>query len=130
MKRRKITHDDGVAAIIRVVSAQNVDDIDEQDIQLVCRYLLQELEISAEGASVEVRIPPYGAIQCIQGSNHRRGTPPNVVEMPPMVWIKVATGQIDFLDHISSGDIYGSGEHFASVANFLPIVPLCSLKSL
>ena len=46
----------------------------------------------APGASVELRIPPFAAVQCISGPEHRRGTPPNVVEADPRTWLLLVTG--------------------------------------
>ena len=54
------------------------------------RYLLQEIEVRHPGGTVELRVPPYGAVQCIAGMDHRRGTPPNVVEINPELFIELA----------------------------------------
>ena len=56
------------------------------------RYLLQVLAEGAPGNSVEVRVPPFGAVQCIEGPGHTRGTPPNVVETDALTWLAIATG--------------------------------------
>ena len=56
------------------------------------RYLLQVLADEAPGNSVEVRVPPYGAMQAIEGPRHTRGTPPNVIEMDAATWLALATG--------------------------------------
>ena len=56
------------------------------------RTLLTVLAERAPGRSVEVRVPPYGAVQCVTGPRHTRGTPPNVVEMDPATWLALATG--------------------------------------
>lgn len=58
------------------------------------RYLLQEIEIRHPGGTIELRVPPYGAVQCVAGLEHRRGTPPNVVEMTPELFIQLAQGEI------------------------------------
>jgi hypothetical protein len=60
------------------------------------RYLLQEIEIRHPGGTVELRVPPYGAVQCIAGMDHRRGTPPNVVEITPELFIELALKRIGF----------------------------------
>jgi hypothetical protein len=60
------------------------------------RYLLQEIEIRHPGGTVELRVPPYGAVQCIAGMDHRRGTPPNVVEIIPELFIELALKRISF----------------------------------
>jgi hypothetical protein len=56
------------------------------------RYTLEELGARAPGRSVEVRVPPFGAVQCVAGPTHTRGTPPNVVEADPETWLLLATG--------------------------------------
>jgi hypothetical protein len=66
------------------------------------RYLLQEIEIRHPGGTVELRVPPYGAVQCIAGMDHRRGTPPNVVEIIPELFIELALKRISF-DEVPMG---------------------------
>jgi hypothetical protein len=73
------------------------------------RVLLAELAHRAPGRSVEVRIPPFGAIQCVAGPRHTRGTPPNVVETDPMTWLLVATGRLTWVDAVASGKVHASG---------------------
>ncbi|MDR0950282.1 MAG: sterol carrier family protein [Candidatus Ancillula sp.] len=95
------------------------------DKKTAVRWTLQILEDKAPGSTVEVRVPPYGAIQCISdGSNHRRGTPPNVVEMSPEVWLGVATGKMDYNIEVSNGNIMTSGAHAGEVERLLPLVVL------
>ena len=55
-------------------------------------YLLGLLAADAPGRAVEVRVPPYAAVQAIAGPRHTRGTPPNVVETDPVTWVRLATG--------------------------------------
>src|SRR3712207_5747141 len=73
------------------------------------RALLTELARRAPGRSVEVRVPPFGAIQCVAGPRHTRGTPPNVVEVDPMTWVLVATGRLSWADAVADGRIRASG---------------------
>ncbi len=82
-----------------------------QDANFACavRFLLEELASIAPGNSVEVRVPPLGATQCIEGPRHTRGTPPNVVEMSPEVWFGLATGGLDWAAAASAGKIHASG---------------------
>ncbi len=86
------------------------------------RYLLQLLDEKAPGNSVEVRVPPFGAVQVIQGPRHTRGTPPNVVEMDAATWIAVATGAERWADAAASGRIHASGTR-ADLAEVLPLRP-------
>lgn len=73
------------------------------------RTLLRTLATSAPGRSVEVRVPPYGAVQCGQGPRHARGTPPNVVETDPLTWVEVATGRISWARAVREGRVRASG---------------------
>jgi hypothetical protein len=84
------------------------------------RALLAVLAERAPGRSVEVRVPPYGAIQCIAGPRHTRGTPPNVVEMSPDVWIALASGRLEWGAAITEGCIRVSGVR-ADLSGHLPL---------
>jgi Bacterial SCP ortholog len=87
------------------------------------RALLTELARRAPGRSVEVRIPPFGAIQCVAGPRHTRGTPPNVVETDPMTWLLVATGRLSWADATEQGRLRASGIR-TDLSEFLPLGPL------
>lgn len=84
------------------------------------RALLAALVARAPGRSVEVRVPPYGAVQCVEGPRHTRGTPPNVVETDPVTWIEVATGRRGWVDAVSAGRIRASGTR-ADLSAYLPL---------
>ena len=84
------------------------------------RYLLQALADSAEGNSVEVRVPPFGAVQCIEGPGHTRGTPPNVVEMDARTWIELATGALSWSEGRAAARISASGQR-ADLSGHVPI---------
>ncbi|WP_370461661.1 sterol carrier family protein [Micromonospora sp. WP24] len=84
------------------------------------RVLLTALAERAPGRSVEVRVPPYGAIQCLPGPRHTRGTPPNVVEMDPQTWLAVATGRLDWAEAVTEGRVRVSGIR----ADLSPHLPL------
>ncbi|RSM56445.1 hypothetical protein DMB66_34575 [Actinoplanes sp. ATCC 53533] len=86
------------------------------------RALLAELARTAPGRSVEVRIPPFGAIQCVAGPRHTRGTPPNVVETDPMTWLLVATGRLTWVDAVASGRVRASGIR-TDLTSYLPVHP-------
>lgn len=85
------------------------------------RALLAELSARAPGRSVEVRIPPFGAIQCVAGPRHTRGTPPNVVETDPTTWLLVATGRVGWNDAVHDGRIRASGVR-TDLSEYLPLV--------
>jgi len=89
------------------------------------RTLAGILESQHPGRSVEVRVPPYAAVQCgvgDPGPKHTRGTPPNVVETDPLTFLRLATGRITWVDAISYGTVHASGLR----ANLDPALPLLS----
>jgi hypothetical protein len=88
------------------------------------RLTARTLAAMAPGASVEVRVPPFVAVQCIPGPEHRRGTPPNVVETDPRTWLLLATGLLDAADAEVSGALRLSGARAGEVAQWLPLVTL------
>jgi len=84
------------------------------------RFTLEELADVAPGNSVEVRVPPDGAVQAVQGPRHTRGTPPNVVETDPHTWLGLATGTLTWDDAVEAGLVHASGER-ADLADLLPL---------
>jgi hypothetical protein len=76
----------------------------------------------APGASVEVRVPPFVAVQCISGPEHRRGNPPNVVETDPRTWLLLATGLLEVADAAASGALQLSGSRAGEIGQWLPLV--------
>jgi uncharacterized protein (TIGR03083 family) len=83
------------------------------------RALLDVLAERTPGRSVEVRVPPYGAVQCIAGPRHTRGTPPNVVEMAPLTWLRLATGRMTW--QTAQAQVEASGER-ADLSAVLPLL--------
>jgi hypothetical protein len=86
------------------------------------RALLAELGERAPGRSVEVRVPPYGAIQCVEGPRHTRGTPPNVIETDPLTWVALACGRLSWAAAKAAGRIAASGIR-ADISDLLPLWP-------
>ena len=86
------------------------------------RALLAALVARAPGRSVEVRVPPYGAVQCVAGPRHTRGNPPNVIETDPLTWLRLATGKLAWSDAVRSGAVTASGIR-ADISDLLPLVP-------
>jgi hypothetical protein len=86
------------------------------------RFTLEELESRAPGRTLEVRVPPYGAVQCVEGPRHTRGTPPNVIETDAQTWLDLATGQADWVGAVSAGTVRASGLR-ATLADLLPLLP-------
>ncbi|HEX2773798.1 MAG TPA: sterol carrier family protein [Micromonosporaceae bacterium] len=83
------------------------------------RALLADLAERAPGRSVEVRVPPYGAIQCGAGPRHTRGTPPNVIETDPLTWVALATGRLSWTEALATGRVRASGNR-ADISAYLP----------
>jgi hypothetical protein len=75
----------------------------------------------APGHSVEVRVPPFAAVQCIEGPRHTRGTPPNTVETDARTWIALAIGRLSWADAVSSGAVRASGSRAGEVGDQLPL---------
>jgi hypothetical protein len=95
---------------------------DRSTLRDATRALLAELARRAPGRSVEVRIPPFGAIQCVPGPRHTRGTPPNVVETDPITWLLVATGRLSWAAAVASGRVHASGIR-TDLSDYLPVHP-------
>ncbi len=82
--------------------------------------LLDLLAAGAPGRAVEVRVPPFAAIQCVEGPRHTRGTPPNVVETDAPTWIRLGTGRLAWATAAADGLIRASGPR-ADLAAYLPL---------
>ena len=120
---KKIGLDEGRAALAAVSTAAAASVKPARtDLATAVRYLLQLLVEKAPGGSVEVRVPPFGAVQVIEGPRHTRGTPANVVETDPQTWIALATGAEQWADAAASGRIVASGIR-ADLRELLPLRP-------
>lgn len=119
MARARIPSDAGRAAVRDAVRGATQAP-DRETTARAVRYLLQRLADTAPGNSVEVRVPPFGAVQCVTGPRHTRGTPPNVIEMTSEVWLELATGTRDWASAISGGMVAASGSR-ASLEGLLPL---------
>ena len=80
------------------------------DLKLLVKHYLALLEERAPGRSVEVRVPPYAAVQVVEGVRHTRGTPPAVVETDAETWIALATGSMAWVDALTDARVVASGE--------------------
>ena len=92
------------------------------------RLTARTLAAAAPGKSVEVRVPPFVAVQCVSGPRHTRGTPPNVVETDPRTWLLLVTGLTGFDEASSGGRLSLSGSRAGAVASLLPLVRLSAGK--
>ncbi|CAB4549662.1 MAG: hypothetical protein F2542_01125 [Actinobacteria bacterium] len=116
MLRRKISLTDGQAAI----ASYQAGSATSQELATAVRFLLEELGTRNPGAAVELRVPPLGAVQCVAGPTHTRGTPSNVVELGPEAWLSLALGTESFEELISKGLLTASGNR-SDLADLFPI---------
>ena len=90
------------------------------DLRLLTKHFLAVLEQRAPGRSVEVRVPPYAAVQVVPGVRHTRGTPPAVIEMDADTWLALATGELAWAEAEATGRVRASGER-ADLSAYLPL---------
>jgi putative sterol carrier protein len=81
---------------------------------------LATLQSRAPGRAVEVRVPPYAAVQVVGGGTHTRGTPRAVIEMDAETWLALATGALSWADAVADGRVHASGER-ADLSAYLPL---------
>jgi hypothetical protein len=96
------------------------DPDDRAALRLLTKHYLAVLSQQAPGGAVEVRVPPYAAVQCIPGTSHTRGTPPAVVETDAVTWIALASGELAWKAATDAGRISASGER-SDLSAYLPL---------
>ncbi|MEO7350037.1 MAG: sterol carrier family protein [Terrimesophilobacter sp.] len=116
MGRVRISSASGEAAVRACLTAP----VDRDVTALAVRYLLQVLSDAAPGNTLEVRVPPFGAMQCVEGPRHTRGTPPNVIELDAATWIALATGSLTWSRALSDDRVAASGSR-ADLDGLLPL---------
>jgi len=116
--RRRTDPDAGRAAV--AAWRADPEGVDSATRGTAVRYTLEELGARAPGRSVEVRVPPYGAVQCLEGPRHTRGTPPNVVESDAETWLRLATGDQRWAQALAGGRLRVSGTR-ADLDALLPL---------
>ncbi|MEV6772860.1 sterol carrier family protein [Nocardia sp. NPDC051030] len=110
-----------VAAVGEWLRDESVGAPARAELAAAVRGTARALAADAPGASVEVRVPPFVAVQCIEGPRHTRGTPPNVVETDARTWLLLATGLLTFEEAVESARVTASGSRAAEVARWLPV---------
>lgn len=113
-----VVHADDLA---RSLPERPAPDPGRQGERLAVRVLLDVLAERAPGRSVEVRVPPHAAVQCIPGPRHTRGTPPAVIELTPTTWLRLASGRTTWDDAVSGGHVQVSGQR-ADLAPYLSLL--------
>lgn len=116
--RLRLADPDELAAALDRIRAGGEE---RTDLKLVVKHVLAVLEQRAPGHSVEVRVPPYAAVQCIPGVRHTRGTPPAVVETDALTMVALATGELSWADARAQGRVSASGER-TDLSTYLPLL--------
>ena len=116
--RRRTDPDAGRTALTAWTA--DPEGVDRATVGTAVRYTLEELGTRAPGRSVEVRVPPFGAVQCLEGPRHTRGTPPNVVEADAETWLRLATGDQLWAEALAEGRLRVSGTR-ADLDALLPL---------
>jgi hypothetical protein len=107
-----------VAAVLAAIDAGGSPE--PEALRYAVLSLAGQLASRAPGRAVEVRIPPYAAVQCVAGPRHTRGTPPNVVETDPVTWIMLATGRTSWASAAADGRLRASGPR-SDLSAYLPL---------
>ncbi|MDQ0824268.1 hypothetical protein QFZ60_000441 [Arthrobacter sp. B2I5] len=121
--RRRIDVTEGKAALKAwLEAAQPASDapLPRTVLATAVRYSLEEVTARAPGNSVEVRVPPFGVTQCVEGPRHTRGTPPNVIECDAATWLAMVTGQLGWAEAVGAGKVAASGLR-ADLSALLPL---------
>ena len=98
--------------------------VKDLEVKTQVKLILDLIKSISPGKSVELRIPPYGAIQCVAGGNHRRGTPPNSVEMSGPTLIKLINAPHLWQELVANGEISASG----TASDLSPVFTLAATK--
>ncbi|MET4137563.1 sterol carrier family protein [Pseudarthrobacter sp. PvP090] len=131
--RRRIAIDEGRAALAAWQTANGLASgatdaagadagtpVPRSTLATAVRYSLEEVTARAPGNSVEVRVPPFGVTQCVEGPRHTRGTPPNVIECDAATWLAMVSGQLSWADAVGAGRVAASGLR-ADLSGLLPL---------
>ncbi|WP_308797467.1 sterol carrier family protein [Agromyces silvae] len=128
MAKARIADDEGRTAVEAWREQQNTAhggvgeaSVDRATLALAVRWTLQLLAERAPGGTVEVRVPPFGAVQVIEGPRHTRGTPPNVIETDAATWLALATGAEPWEAARATGRVHASGQR-ADLGTLLPVI--------
>jgi hypothetical protein len=116
--RRRTDPATGLAAVR--AWAADPDAADRPTTATAVRWALEELGERTPGNAVEVRVPPFGVVQCVPGPRHTRGTPPNVVETDPGTWLGLVTGSVSWDEALRTGRVHASGGR-ADLSPWLPL---------
>lgn len=110
-----------VEGVVHGLDLEPVVEPDRDALKIAARALLAALVSNAPGHTVEVRVPPIAAVQCVEGPRHTRGTPSNVVELDALTWVQLAAGRLSWSDGIADGRVRASGER-SDISALLPLL--------
>ncbi len=137
--RRRIDPDAGQAAVRAWLASSpglpgspgptGPTDLDRPTLATAVRFTLEELAARVPGPTTEVRVPPFGAVQCLAGPRHTRGTPPNVVETDAQTWLGLVLGRSEWAAMVATGKVRASGQR-ADLSAVLPLSGLDGAGSL
>ena len=119
-RRDPVAVDAAVTAVLAALRAEATPA--RPDLALAVRGLAERLAEIAPGHHVEVRVPPYSAVQCVDGPRHTRGTPPNVVEVEPAAFVLLCVGALAWADAARDGRVKTWGDR-ADLSRWLPLLP-------
>ena len=120
--RRRTDPAEGTAALRAWAAAPDPGAVPRPTVATAVRWSLEELAARAPGHATEVRVPPFGVTQCMEGPRHTRGTPPNTVEADAGTWLALVTGRLAWDDAVAAGRVRASGER-ADLRSLLPLAP-------
>jgi Bacterial SCP ortholog len=109
-----------VSAALAQLAADPAAVVERTTLATAVRYLLQVFADAHPGHSVEVRVPPFGAVQAVEGPRHTRGTPANVVELGPREWVLLATGKVGWATLTDEAKLSASGVR-SDISALLPL---------
>ena len=121
--RRRTDPDAGLTALRAWASAADPAAVARATVATAVRWSLEELSARSPGHATEVRVPPFGVVQCVEGPRHTRGTPPNTVETDGPTWLALVTGRLRWAEAVATGRVRASGER-ADLSGLVPLVPL------
>lgn len=96
--------------------------MDRKELAAAVRESVRAFARKVPGHSVELRVPPFVAVQCVEGPRHTRGTPPNIVEMDAATWLALADGSLTWADAVADGRVSASGPR-SDLSEHLPLHP-------
>jgi hypothetical protein len=99
-----------VTQVREAIAASSTNPMDSELLANLIRISLDYLAQEFSGHAVELRVPPFRVVQLLSGINHRRGTPPSVIEMSPQTWLKIVSKELTWESGVASGLIHASGK--------------------